>query len=157
MRGADVMPRITTRDGFWMQTGEAADGCILWLGRKDAKGYGRIGWNSKQNRRAHRVAWEMERGPIPDGLCVLHRCDTPACVNLEHLFLGTQRENIADRDAKGRTVDPPSRRKLSDEQVVAMRRAHAAGLTQEALAARFGVSRGNVSKILNRRSYTHVP
>lgn len=150
------MPRLTTREGFWMLTGEAVDGCILWMGRRDERGYGRIGWNAKQNQRAHRVAWELERGPIPGGMCVLHHCDTPACVNPDHLFIGTQAENIADRHAKGRTVDPPSRRKLSDEQVKAMREAYANGLTQGAIANHFGVSRGNVSKIVNRRSYTHV-
>ena len=127
--------------------------CIEWSGRRNEKGYGYTG----NGRRAHRVAWEVVNGAIPDGLCVLHRCDNPPCVRVEHLFLGTQRENIADRQAKGRTVNPPSRRKLTDEQVRQIRAEYDGGLvTQQALAERWDVSRGNLSRILNRRSYAHV-
>ena len=127
--------------------------CIEWSGRRNEKGYGYTG----NRRRAHRVAWEVVNGAIPDGLCVLHRCDNPPCVRVEHLFLGTQRENIADRQAKGRTVNPPSRRKLTDEQVRQIRAEYDGGLvTQQALAERWDVSRGNLSRILNRRSYAHV-
>lgn len=77
-------------------------GCHLWLGNPTNRGYGQI---KKLGRSfaAHRVAWLVFRGPIPDGLCVMHKCDTPTCVNPDHLRLGTQAENLADRDAKGRT------------------------------------------------------
>lgn len=128
------------------------DPCIEHPGRCNEKGYGYV-WFRGKSRRAHRVAWERAHGPIPAGMCVLHRCDNPPCVNVEHLFLGTQLDNIADRDAKGRTVAPPSRRKLSFGVVAELRAAHAAGATQQELANRYGVSRGNVSKIVNGRSY----
>ncbi len=80
---------------------EPTTGCRLWLECVGHGGYG-IVRAGRAKFRAHRVAWELQRGPIPEGLCVCHRCDTPACVNVEHLFLGTHADNARDRNAKGR-------------------------------------------------------
>lgn len=80
---------------------EALTGCWLWTGAMQ-HGYGKIRVVMKDVR-AHRASWEIHNGPIPDGMCVLHKCDTPLCVNPAHLFLGTQQENIADKQSKGRT------------------------------------------------------
>jgi hypothetical protein len=85
---------------------EPMSGCWLWTGALDDKGYGRLGVN-RSAQRAHRVAYELFVGPIPDlpgyhGGCLLHRCDNPACVNPQHLVVGTQQDNIADRERKGR-------------------------------------------------------
>lgn len=124
--------------------------CWAWLGAHDEKGYGRFG---KRRLRAHRAAYELAHGAIGDGLVVLHECDNPGCVNPRHLRAGTQLDNIADRNAKGRTVNPPSRKKLTSQQAAEMRAAYGAGATQQVLADRFGVSRGNVSKIVNGVSY----
>lgn len=85
---------------FWakvIKTGE----CWEWQG-PDQRGYGIFGW-----KRAHRVSWELHHGPIPPGQHVLHQCDNPPCVNPEHLWLGTPRDNASDRGAKGRTYIPP--------------------------------------------------
>lgn len=151
------MPRTTTPARFWGLVDYAKrsmDDCWPWTGRFDEKGYGRIGFRKRPNVRAHRIAWELTNGPLPDGVVVCHHCDNPACCNPRHLFLGTQIDNIADRHAKGRTVDPPSRRKLTERDVSAMRAAWESGdVTQQELADRFGVSRGNVSKIVNGVSY----
>ncbi len=122
--------------------------CDEWSGYRNEKGYGII-----NGRRAHRVAWEEANGPIPEGMVVCHSCDNPPCVNPSHLFVGTQQENIADRHAKGRTVNPPSRRKLTERQVSIMRILYRHGDTQQSLAGLFQVSRGNVSKIVNGVSY----
>ena len=76
-------------------------GCWLWLGSVSPDGYGRVIIGGKKVL-AHRVAWEQVRGPIPQGMCVCHKCDTPACVNPSHLWLGTHTENMRDMSLKGR-------------------------------------------------------
>jgi hypothetical protein len=80
---------------------EPNTGCLLWLGKVGTDGYGLFKVGGKR-RAAHRVSYEIHKGPIPPGLWVLHRCDTPACVNPEHLFLGTHADNMRDMVAKGR-------------------------------------------------------
>lgn len=88
---------------------EAITGCWLWTGSISPKGYGQInsGGHRGKPRRTHRAAWELYRGPIPDGLQVLHKCDTPTCVNPDHLFLGTGADNMKDKANKGRGTPPP--------------------------------------------------
>lgn len=84
----------------WMP--EPNSGCWLWTANIGRNGYGQI----QIKRRpvpAHRAAWELFKGPIPKGMHVCHRCDTPACVNPDHLFLGTMSDNIKDSYAKGRS------------------------------------------------------
>lgn len=79
---------------------EALTGCWIWSGAvQHAYGKFRIGLKEV---RAHRASWEIHKGPIPDGMSVLHQCDTPLCVNPDHLFIGTQQENMNDRKTKGR-------------------------------------------------------
>ena len=82
---------------------EPNSGCWLWTGRVARNGYGTWGGGRSGERiSAHRLAWQEANGPVPDGLQVLHRCDVRCCVNPEHLFLGTARENTRDMMAKGR-------------------------------------------------------
>ncbi len=81
---------------------EQVGDCVVYPGGGESRsGHRRISFEGRMWL-AHRVAWLIEKGPVPDGLCVLHRCDNPPCVNPEHLFLGTVQDNNADRDAKGR-------------------------------------------------------
>jgi len=93
---------------------EPMSGCHLWTGSVDKKGYGRISIGGRAGRPVvvSRVAWELARGPIPAGLCALHKCDNPACANVEHLFLGTRAENNADMRAKGRAKIPTGGRRF---------------------------------------------
>jgi hypothetical protein len=80
----------------------AVSACVEWPGHKDAGGYGWVGTRKYGTRLAHRVAWIKAHGPVPTDVEVCHRCDTPSCVNVDHLFLGTHAENIGDMVSKGR-------------------------------------------------------
>ncbi len=97
---------------FWSYV-QKTDGCWIWQGAKIPSGYGFFRAFGKQQG-AHRIAWQLVCGPIPGGLFVLHHCDTPLCVRASrdpkesHLFLGTQAENLIDRNNKGRAPSPES-------------------------------------------------
>jgi len=96
---------VTLSDRLWARVVRGApDACWEWQGATDKDGYGRIGRGGRgaPNNPAHRVAFEISRGPIPYGLLVCHHCDNPPCCNPAHLFLGTHQDNQADKVAKGR-------------------------------------------------------
>lgn len=99
---------------FWekVEKRENAE-CWIWQGTTRGKGYGSVRWNGRMEA-AHRISWVLTHGPIPKGdgyhgTCVLHRCDNAICVNPEHLFLGSNHDNVLDRHQKGRTKIDPSR------------------------------------------------
>jgi hypothetical protein len=124
--------------------------CWLWIGRLDDWGYGIFKLGDKALK-AHRYAYERVHGAIPDGLLVCHHCDTPACVNPAHHFLGTDQENVADAMSKGRW------RSQDDEAVRAIRRRYAeGGVTQRRLAAEYDMSTARISRIINRKAWEHV-
>lgn len=113
---------------------------------------------------AHRVAWHLTKGPIPDGLHVLHKCDVKACVNPSHLFLGTHADNMADMVRKGKSgncVRPKKGEKngmsrLTEEIIKEVRALYAGGVLQDALAKRYEISQTHVSNIVNRKTWWHV-
>ena len=135
-------------------------GCHLWTGAMNNRGYARFCAGGRLMG-AHRFAYETFVGPIPDGMHVLHRCDTPRCVNPKHLFLGTDLDNARDRDAKGRHVPLPGelhgRAKLTAEDVLAIRARAAAGEMHAALGREYGVHQSNISKIVIRENWRHLP
>lgn len=90
------------KERFWAKV-KREDGCWEWTAHIDDWGYGVFRVNRKLCK-AHRVSWEWENGPIPDGSLVLHRCDNPKCVRPDHLFLGTPKDNMRDASAKGRLI-----------------------------------------------------
>lgn len=137
--------------------------CWIWMACINRHGYGSLKANHRSSL-AHRVSWSLANGPIPDGLCVLHRCDVRTCVNPAHLFLGTFADNMADMVAKGRARNNPacgSRCKfarLNEDRVRAIRLARRVdGLSFVELAKRFGVPRQTIGKVCNRVTWRHVP
>lgn len=136
--------------------------CILWVGNQNANGYGLLSCRTKEVKRqilAHRYAFEMAHGRIPDCMHVLHRCDTPRCVNPLHLFLGTPADNAADKVSKGRQQRGETLHfaKLTAEQVRSIRIRYAAGgVTQKQLAVDHDISPIHVNGIIKRRSWKHV-
>lgn len=139
----------------------APDECWPFMGHWNEKGYGRIRFRDKI-RYAHRLAWELTNGPIPDGMNVLHRCDYPACCNPAHLFLGTLLDNVADMIAKGRqsrgeakSLRQPKgeahrRSKLTQVQVEEIKVSKDLGTD---LAKRFGVGTSQISRIRRGESW----
>lgn len=132
--------------------------CWEWQAAKDGHGYGAIAASGERRTlQAHRVAYELANGPIPDGLQVLHRCDNPGCVKPAHLFLGTHQDNMADMCAKGRLVTRgrglPTQSALTDEDVRVIRASQG---RQWEIGARFGIKQPAVSRIKTGRSWAHV-
>lgn len=130
---------------------EPNSGCWLWERAINYRGYGLITLNRKTFS-AHRVSWVLHRGPIPPNLFVCHKCDVPCCINPDHLFLGTPRQNTQDMLSKGRSNyvigTANGRAKLSKSAVLLIRTA--APLTRdhrEQLARRFGVSIATLYRI----------
>ena len=153
-----AMSHKNTPDSFWKRVIKT-DSCWLWNGGLSSRRYGSIMYHGSV-RRTHRLAWELTNGVVPDGLCVLHRCDVPRCVNPDHLFLGTHDDNMADMAAKGRSNPPKPtpgsqhpESKLTEQDVVEIR-ASKDSLTT--LAKRYGVCFQNISMIRNRTRWRHV-
>lgn len=152
-----------TLDRFWSKVDQ--DGpipehkpelgpCWMWTASKQPTGYGQFAGEGRTTVFAHRQSWILAYGPIPDGLWVLHQCDNRACVRPDHLFLGTNADNVADMVAKGRHPEgaASSSAKLSEDDVREIRRSYVPG-SAPLLAARFGVSAGTISDVTRGRSW----
>lgn len=143
---------------FWRSV-RKTDGCWEWTAALKTTGYGYV-WDGKKMSSAHRTSWIMANGPVPDGLCVLHRCDNRICVRPSHLFLGTYADNNSDRASKGRSNPPKGeahfRAKLTTEDVVSIRALSLTGLSHSRLADRFGVSKSTIGHLLTGRIWRCV-
>ena len=133
-------------------------GCWLWTGPRLPQGYGLIKRKDGAQLRAHRVAWELAHGPIPVGLFVCHHCDNTCCVRVDHLFLGTCRDNSADMVAKGRAARNCGERngtaRLIAAEAQSIRSAHG---THAEIAGRFNVSATLIGLIKRRARWKHLP
>lgn len=137
---------------------EPNSGCWLWIGACNHDGYGQLKRVGGSNM-AHRFSWEFHNGPIPDGMNVLHKCDTPPCVNPRHLFLGSQLVNMQDCARKKRTK--PQRRlgsanpqaRLTGEQVRLIRQMACSGTE---IGREFGISARHANAIRQGKFWSHL-
>ena len=128
------------------------DDCWEWLGCKSDRGYGSFKKNKKMVR-AHRYSYEHYKNngeSIPSNFCVCHHCDNPSCVNPDHLFLGTHKDNAQDRDRKGRGFYPDNK-KHTDDEAIKIRLDYASGLSQRKVAKLNNSTQKAVWKIVNHK------
>jgi transposase-like protein len=145
---------------FWSQVDTSVN-CWLWKAGRDGGGYGRFKILGV-SRLAHRVAFTMATGPIPAGLNVCHRCDVPACVRPDHLFLGSQLDNMRDCSAKGRTVGShgtlSGMAKLTDATALEILEKYATTTVSKSQLARdYGISESSIRKLIRRDTWRHLP
>jgi hypothetical protein len=147
---------------FWSKAVKRPSGCWEWTGNKIRTGYGRFSYGPADNFErpyAHRIAYTLVVGPIPEGLYVCHHCDNPSCINPDHLFAGTPAENIADMDRKGRRVttsrkgERNGRSKLKVCEVEEIRRLRGLGVSGVLLSKMFKVSNPMIYYIANNKNW----
>jgi len=152
----------STPEKFWSRVFILGEhDCWEFLGGKKGNGYGGVSYEGKPWC-AHRLSWTLTRGPIPTGMKVLHKCDTPACVNPSHLWVDTQAANVRDMTIKGRRKDQigaqNGRSKLTEAQVLEIRALCNEGiLTIARIGERYGVTDVSVSYISLGRTWKHLP
>lgn len=152
-RGLSIEDKIRSQ---LMQKGK----CLIWSRSTTRDGYGTIRYKGK-TQMTHRLMYELVNGPIPANKVVRHTCDTPPCCNPEHLVLGSVQDNVADRDARGRTDKPKGEKntsaKLTDKTVLEIRQKYASGkYTQKQLAQEYGVAKSRISDVINRKTWKHI-
>ena len=156
--------RIPIADRFWPKVSKS-DGCLVWTGFRDSKGYGQIGTGGRHGiDYAHRVSYEINNGPIPEGMHVLHKCDNPPCVRPDHLFLGTHTDNMQDMwtkgrgkcDGAGKQGEENPRHRLTENQVIEARKMAASGLRHKVIAEQFGVTRPAISYAVRGDTWKHI-
>ena len=151
----EITPEIEVR--FWAKVDKSKD-CWLWTGCLDRDGYGFIGIDGVP-RRTHRVVLLLEGSDVPSGMLVCHHCDNPSCVNPDHLFIGTQSDNIRDMYRKGRNNNVGLKgemngsSKLTDAEVLAIR--EEPGKVRD-IAKKYGVSKSLISVIKRREGWSHI-
>lgn len=143
---------LPIKDRLWLYIEpEPNSGCWLWTGTI-VNGYGTLTLNRKTGQKAHRTSYEAYKGEIPEGMHVLHKCDVRCCINPDHLFLGTNADNVADKVAKGRQA-VMQRTRYSPDEVRAVREATG---SQREIARRLGVSKSMVHAIRTNQFWKHL-
>ena len=152
-------PTFDAERNFWAHTRADPSGCLIWVGARTTQGYGQTTVAMRRVLTAHRQAWIYTHGPIPPGKHVLHHCDVRLCCNPEHLYLGTQQENMRDAVVRGRTAkgSKNGKARLTEAQVIAIRERRTAGGRVVDLAAEFGMSLKGMEHVVYGRHWRHVP
>jgi hypothetical protein len=142
---------------FWPKVRKTTT-CWLFTGRVRPDGYGTIRDEEEKHTPAHRAAWRLVKGPIPEGLCVLHVCDVRHCVNPDHLFLGTNYQNKLDEMNKNRHVHGETHpmARLSEQDVRDIRQSAASGATLKEQAAQYHCTYQNIRHIVTRHTWKNV-
>jgi len=146
---------------FWNKVNVGdLDDCWEWQGSKSFDGYGRLSVSGKTIA-SHRISWVISNGKIPKDLCVLHRCDNPGCVNPNHLFLGTRKDNVYDAMRKNRRANVQGENagnsKLTEKDVISIREEYrAGGISQNQLARKYNVTQANIWMVIHRKSWWHI-
>lgn len=147
------------QDRFWKYINKT-DSCWMWTGTKTIHGYGYlIYWPTRVHHTVHRISWRIHRGEIPIGKFILHKCDIKLCANPDHLWLGTQAENMRDKVSKGRQArgETAALAKLTDNMVREIRKSYIPKVvTQRFLAKKYGVRQSKIWDVLNFRTWKHV-
>lgn len=154
-------PTIIVNDDqkrFWSKV-EKTDGCWFWRGTVLTNGYGQFSTKARRWS-AHRYSYRLDKSEIPRGLLVCHSCDIPTCVNPEHLWLGTTRDNAQDMVGKGRDKPPKGEKqgssKFTASQVLEIREKHSNGFTPTQLAKLYGTTPGYVNSLVRRITWRHI-
>ena len=129
--------------------------CWIWNGRKSPDGYGKFRIKRRENG-SHRISWQISNGKIPKGKYICHHCDNPPCVNPDHLFLGTNQDNVNDMKAKGRSPRGEQRPNsiLSNAKIREIRSIQ--GMKHSEIASIYGVSATTIGLIIRRLKWNHV-
>jgi hypothetical protein len=142
--------------------------CWIFTGAINNFGYGIVGTGGRgmPTDRAHRITYKHFHGEIPSGMFVCHTCDVPSCCNPNHLFLGTNQDNVTDMVKKGRNSKPPRNphvvgsvhpgSKLTEQQVSEIRMMYSRGSKQKELGRHYGVARQTISKVVNNKRYKNA-
>lgn len=167
----------TPKDRLYRRIIKSKTGCWEWMGTRHSNGYGVMRWSQRGTKSGlvttHRASWIIHFGEIPDGLCVIHRCDNRRCVNPYHLSLGTIADNVRDcvtknrhayGDRNGNRLHPElvnrgeshGMAKLTEIQVKRIRKLYSSGKTQLQIASMFEIKRTHVQQITSRRTWRYI-
>jgi hypothetical protein len=163
-RGRSNHVQLPVAERLWRHVDRSGgpDACWPWVGYTQ-KGYGRLRGTDGRKALAHRVAYELSVGPIPDSLHICHTCDNPPCCNPAHLVPGTHTDNMHDMDARGRRRSRGVRgsanhgARLNETRIARIRELVNEGVSKQRIADSFGVSRMTISDIAFQRTWRHVP
>jgi hypothetical protein len=159
-KSCGCLGNISDTQRFFKHIKKKKNGCWEWTGQLHKTGYGRFLFQGKRGFLSHRVSWIIHKGDIIDNLFVCHHCDNRKCVNPDHLFLGTNNDNIQDRTLKNRSNRPFGNkftpRKINERQVKEIKKFLGAGISRKKISEIYNISIGQVTKISLGIRWKHV-